>query len=76
MTAPTLPRAGAHIWVAFKALHATRDEGMAGPKGISYLEIEAWEGKAGFPLRPWEVRALKMMDEAFLAFAEAENAKT
>ncbi len=66
---PVVPRQAAHIWGWFWDLDPSRD---AGNGAISFAEIAAWRDLTGEIIRPWEVRALKVMDaERRAATAEA-----
>lgn len=62
---PPLPRAAAPIWRVFRELHCTRAGGF-GPGPITYTEIEAYMRVMCTPLLPWEIQALRQVDNAYL----------
>lgn len=41
--------------------------GAMGEGPITWQEIEAWEGRIGIELEPWESRTIRAMSEAYLA---------
>lgn len=61
-----LPWAGAHVVLWFNEIALGRQFSMAGPLPLSYQEIEAWGRLNGRRLLPWEVRAIKKLDRAWL----------
>jgi hypothetical protein len=64
---PALPPAGVHVWNIFTKLHASRQSGGLGPNPISYGEITAFAGLTGWHFDPWEVEAIRGLDDAYLA---------
>lgn len=68
--APELPAELGHVWRWFCDLHATRMHGQFGAYPIGYAEIGAWASLTGISLRPFEVAALRAVDEAFLISSE------
>jgi hypothetical protein len=48
-------------------LSAGRGSSGWGPEPIRYIDIEAWSRLTGRILRPHEVQALLMIDQAYLA---------
>jgi hypothetical protein len=62
---PELPLGARHIWRAFLELHRTRSGGF-GPGPITYAEIDAWQRTMCLRLLPWEIFALRRVDDAFL----------
>ena len=64
---PSSPPIGAeHIWVWFWEVALTRGSNGFAPNPLSPIDIWAWSQLNGLTLRPWEVRALHMLDQAFL----------
>lgn len=64
---PEIAHCGAHLWEWFWELNAARAQGFSGPNPIGYQDIQAWAALTGTTPHPWETRALKAMDRAFLA---------
>ena len=64
---PELPRGATQIWNAFAELHAARGGSGFGPLPISYAEIESYLRVSGERLAPWEVKALRGLDDQWLA---------
>jgi len=64
---PALPAACAYVWTWFCELHAARGYHQAGPNPISYAELDAWARLTGRRLTPWEVAALRTLDQAWMA---------
>lgn len=62
---PELPSIARPIWRAFLELHRTRSGGF-GPGPITYAEIDAWQRTMCVRLLPWEVFALRRVDDAFI----------
>lgn len=69
---PPMPPAGAHLWDTFLELHRARGGSGFGPSPISHADIEAWVRLKAWPLRPWEVDAIRALDEAYFA-SQAEK---
>jgi hypothetical protein len=63
---PALPLGARLIWRAFLELHKTRGALGFGPASITYAEIFAWQRVMHSRLLPWEVDALRLVDDAFL----------
>lgn len=63
---PDLPLGARLIWRAFLELHKTRGALGFGPAAISFAEIDAWQRVMHSRLKPWEVEALRAVDDAFL----------
>lgn len=55
-------------------LHQTRGASQIGPLPITFAEIEARSRLMREAMRPWEVRAIRALDEAWLA--EGDGAST
>ena len=62
-----VPDCVVHVWNWFWALDAGRAPGMTGPAPLSFVEIDAWRRLMQEDPRPWEIRAIKAMDAAYLS---------
>lgn len=62
---PPLPADLRYLWSAFSQLHRTRQAGMS-LCPITHAEIDAWSRLYRVRLDPWEVDALRALDDAFL----------
>ena len=56
-----------YIWLWFIELHNTRQSGGFSASPISYTEIKAWSELTGWVLESWEVTAIKVIDQEFIA---------
>ena len=65
--APSLPKGLGQLWGYFGELNASRQIGMSGPQRITFLDIDAWQRVCRVILAPWELKALRKADDAFLA---------
>lgn len=72
-TGPKLPPEAAHIWGVYQDLDIARSSSGFGPNAIPYVEILAYGALIGVVWRPWQIRALRALDAAFLSFC-AERA--
>jgi len=63
---PELPPGCGYVWTWFCELHAARGGNGYGPNPISYAEIEAWARLTGRHLTPWEVAALRVLDQVWM----------
>lgn len=64
--APQMPAELAHVWRWFCELHATRAHGQCGAFPIGFAEIAAWAALTGVRPRPFEVAALRAIDDVFM----------
>lgn len=64
--APRLPPLAGYLWGIWNELHAARSCGMA-PNPISWHEIDAYQRVVGHWLEPWEARAIRAVDDAYIA---------
>lgn len=64
--APPLPDLAAHVWVYFAELSRFRGSNGFGPNPITPTGIKHWCWLAGTKLDPWEIRAIALLDEAYL----------
>lgn len=62
---PGLEPALVRLWAVWRDLNATRSSGMAA-NPISYGEIEAFCRLTGEHLDPWEARAVRAVDDAYM----------
>lgn len=60
------PEAAAQVWEWFMELATGRTAGL-GPNPLTWEGIAAWCDLTGNRPAPWEVRAIKALDLAFLA---------
>ena len=65
--APVLPRGCELLWADFCDLHAMRGSTGAGPARIGFHDIEAYRRETGAVLRPWQVKAIRLADDAWFA---------
>jgi hypothetical protein len=63
LDAATVPAACEHIWGWYWELRASTPEGFS-RSPVSFQEIDAWIRCMNLEIRPWEIRALRAMDEA------------
>ena len=72
--APVLPHECAGLWRTFIDLRSACPSSGFGPGALSYSEIDAYQRTGGEVLLPWEVRAIRAADNAYLAaWAEARD---
>lgn len=64
--APALSGHGLALWHIWMDLHAQRRTGMA-LDPITYADIESRGTLLGETLRPWEVMAIRKLDDAYRA---------
>jgi hypothetical protein len=64
---PELPQDCLHVWSWFLDLHHARASGGMGPAPITYESIVGYAALTGTTLRPWEVHAIKAVDDVWLA---------
>lgn len=69
-----MPEEFTFAWGSFIDLQATRGSNGFSSNPITYLEIEAYMRLSGRVLLPYEIRAIKVIDTAFLE-AQADLAK-
>ena len=72
---PALEPEQLRLWALWRELHASRSSGMA-VNPISYVEIEAFCRLTGEQLDPWEARAIRAVDDAYLAGLNAKREGT
>lgn len=69
-----IPECLEYLWKWFEELNTSRSSNGFGPNPISFGEIKAWRDLNKLYIRPWEVSALKAMDDVLLNFRR-ENIK-
>jgi hypothetical protein len=63
---PTFPEALEYLWDWFQDLDSSRHTTPEGPEPLTYQEILAWAQLTGSRTTPEEVRALRLLDKAYL----------
>lgn len=66
LVGPELPAEIAHVWDWFDELHSARTSNGFGPNALTYSEIEAWNRLTAREVRPFEVEAIKRIDDVYL----------
>lgn len=64
---PELPAPVAYLWAIWNELHAARGSGAFAPNPINWTEIEAFSRVTDEPLEPWEARAIRAVDDVYIA---------
>lgn len=64
--APTLPCGCEELWSIFCELSACRGSNGFGPSRITFVDIDAYQRVTGTKLLPWEMKAIRKADDAFL----------
>lgn len=72
--APKLPHEMRYLWRTFVSLHRARGSNGWGPSPITWSDLDAYCRLTGVALDPWEVEAIRALDEAFMESA-AEQMK-
>ena len=73
---PDVPAAGEYLWGLFWDMSLGRGNGGWGPEPLSWADMAAYAGLNGITFNPWESKALRRMDLAFLgAVADAGKGK-
>lgn len=70
---PQLPREAAHLWAFYLELDAARRSNGFGPDPIGFPEIAAWSALTDNALEPWEVYAIRRLDQAYLSDAASRT---
>ena len=63
---PDFPQELSYIWSVFLHLSNARSVGFSGPNPLSYQEIKAWMEVTDNNLEPWEVEAIKRLDNVYM----------
>lgn len=61
-----VPDNGEYVWSAFLSLHSGRSYGFNGPEPLTFDNMLAWCKLTGNFLSPWQVDAVKRLDNIFL----------
>ncbi len=69
---PVLPVELGYIWLAWHELHAGRSIGMA-PNPISWPDLAAYQQVLDERLEPWEARAIRAVDNAYIASLQSDG---
>lgn len=64
---PILDDLISHVWVWFLDLHRVRGNTGFGPATITYSDISCWSKLLGIELRVWEIKALCLLDKAYIS---------
>lgn len=73
--APKLPHDLRYLWVAFIEMHRARQGGF-GPLPISWSDILSYCTLMRMRLDPWEVEALRALDDAYLESVAEQQTTT
>jgi hypothetical protein len=65
--APALPEACIQLWADFLHMHQRRGASMNGPERITDVGIDAWQRIQGVRLAAWQLDAITLADNAYLA---------
>lgn len=66
---PSLHPGVVHLWNAFAQLSAARTNNGFGPNPIPYSEIDAYSRLTAQSFDPWEVAAIRALDDAYISAA-------
>jgi hypothetical protein len=72
---PEVPAAGEFLWICFWELDLGRGGTGWGPAPLAWADMAAWAAMNGIDFGPWESRALRRMDLAWMSAAEKLNKK-
>jgi hypothetical protein len=64
---PELPTALRYLWNHFILLHKARGSNGFGPNPLAWSEIRAYCELMQARLDPWEIEAIKVVDDEYLA---------
>jgi hypothetical protein len=67
--APEKPVLGNHVWDWFLELNRARSTGGFSVSPLSYFDIAAWSSLTKTRIEPWELKALCLLDEEYIAGA-------
>lgn len=70
---PKLPPGAVHLWNAFIQLSNARGGNGYGPNPIPYTEIDAFCRLTETALDPWEIEAIRALDDAYLTAANQKE---
>ena len=66
LDAPALPEGCEELWRVFRELSDCRAWPF-GPQRITFADIDSFQRVTGIVLKPWELKAVRRADKAFLA---------
>lgn len=66
LEAKEMPSLGLHVWKYFLELHNERSSNGMGPNKINSTQIKDWCFISSVTLEPWEVRAIRALDNAWM----------
>lgn len=69
---PTLPPGAVHLWNSFVQLSNARGGNGFGPNPISFAELDAYSRLTAQAFDPWEIEAIRALDDAYLTEAAKE----
>lgn len=69
----TIPSAAAHVFEWFCDLSDARGGNGFSLNPVSYAEIAAWSALTGARPSPWEIKAIRAMDAAYLSELARHN---
>lgn len=70
---PTVEPELFYLWDAWRELNCARQSGGMASNPVSYLEIEAYCRIVGVQFEPWEARAIRAVDDTFLAVMASKD---
>jgi hypothetical protein len=70
---PQFPDRIGHVWTMFSELHKGRSYTDSGPCPLTYEGMYAWDRLTRTDLKDWEVRAIKKLDDVWLAVVNEDS---
>lgn len=70
---PEFPPQAEMVWLAFTQIDAQRGGNGFMPNSIGYADMLAWQSATGWTLDPWEVDALREVDDAYLEHSAKQS---
>lgn len=64
---PEFPDEIEYVWDWFVELHEARTGNGFGPNPLSFTELAHWQALCDTRIQPWEVRAIRAIDNAYIA---------
>jgi hypothetical protein len=65
-----------HVWLWFLELNRSRSSNGFGPSPIGYGDILAWGQVTGSRPAPWEIEAIKRLDNSYLKINSEQKSET
>lgn len=72
---PELPFEAVHIWNHFVRLSGARTGNGFGANPISFSEMDAYSRLCGWAFDPWEIDAIRLLDDAYLSISAEQSSK-